>query len=105
MLARVAPSLERVEALARPRLGFLTGRAGSALAGLACSLVGLILVLPLPFANLLPSWSLGALSLGLTRRDGVFVLAGYALLAAALGVITLALLGVDFGFSHLRALF
>jgi len=105
LLKRVLPPLRRVERVVRPRAKSLTGRTGEALAGVACSLIGLILVLPLPFANLLPSWSLGAFSIGLTRRDGLFVILGYALLAAALGVIALALFGVDFGFNWLRALF
>ena len=79
----------------------LTGRVGEMLAGFACTLIGVILVLPIPFANLLPSWSLGAFSLGLTRRDGACILAGYVLLAAALGVIALAyaLLGRPFAAS------
>jgi len=105
LLKRVLPPLRRVERVVRPRAEFLTGRTGEALAGVACSLLGLILVLPLPFANLLPSWSLGAFSIGLTRRDGLFVVLGYALLAAALAVIALALFGVDLGLNRLRALF
>jgi hypothetical protein len=104
LLRRVLPLLGRIEAVVRPRLGVLTGRTGEMLAGLACTLIGLILVLPIPFANLLPSWSLGAFSLGLTRRDGLFVIAGYGLLAAALGVIALAVFGVHLGVGRLRAM-
>ena len=104
VLARVLPPLERVEKMVRPRLQFLTGRAGEMLAGLACTLIGVILVLPIPFANLLPSWSLGAFSLGLTRHDGLFVVAGYGLLLAALGVIALAVFGADLGIGRLRTL-
>ncbi|HXV00784.1 MAG TPA: exopolysaccharide biosynthesis protein [Caulobacteraceae bacterium] len=105
LVDRLGPSLQRVEGVVRPRLGFLTGRAGEMLAGLACTLIGIILVLPIPFANLLPSWSLAAFSLGLTRRDGVFVLAGYGLLTAALAVIALAAFGVDLGVTRLRGVF
>jgi hypothetical protein len=74
------------------------------LAGFACTLIGLILLLPIPFANLLPSWSLGAFSLGLTRRDGLFIVAGYGLLLAALAVIALAAFGVHLGIGRIRAL-
>lgn len=104
LLNRVLPVLERVEKVVRPRLGALTGRTGEMLAGVACTLIGIILVLPIPFANLLPSWSLGAFSLGLTRRDGLFILAGYGLLIAALGVIALAAFGADLGIGRLRSL-
>lgn len=104
LLKRILPPLEELEKVVRPRLGFLTGRLGGPLVGFACTLLGVVLVLPLPFANLLPSWSLGAFSVGLTRRDGLFVIAGYVLLVAALSVITLAVLGVDFGLGRLRAL-
>ncbi|HEY1751134.1 MAG TPA: exopolysaccharide biosynthesis protein [Caulobacteraceae bacterium] len=104
LLKRVLPTLERIERLVRPRLPFLTGRIGAFDVGVASTVIGVILVTPLPFANLLPSWSLCAFSLGLTRRDGAFVLVGYLLLAAALAVIALAVLGVDFGVGRLRAL-
>jgi hypothetical protein len=104
LLDRVLPPLERIETVVRPRLGFLTGRTGEMLAGVACTLIGFILVLPIPFANLLPSWSLGAFSLGLTRRDGLFIVAGYGLLIAALGVIALAVFGVHLGIGRIRAL-
>jgi hypothetical protein len=104
LLGRVMPMLQRIERVVHPRLGVLTGRTGEMLAGFACTVIGVILVLPIPFANLLPSWSLGAFSLGLTRRDGACILAGYGLLAAALGVIALAAFGVDLGVGRIRAL-
>ena len=103
LLHRLLPLLEKAERVVKPRLAALTGRMGEALAGFACTLLGIILVLPIPFANLLPSWSLAALSLGLTRRDGVFVMAGYGLLFAALGVIALGCFGVDFGIGRIKA--
>ena len=103
LLGKLLPTLEKVERVVKPRFGALTGRAGAAVVGSACTLIGVILVLPIPFANLLPSWSLGAFSLGLTRKDGLAILAGYGLLAAALGVIALACLGADFGLDSLKA--
>lgn len=104
LLGKVMPMLQKVERVVHPRLGILTGRVGEMLAGVACTLIGVILVLPIPFANLLPSWSLGAFSLGLTRRDGACILVGYGLLAAALGVIALAAFGVDMGVGRIRSL-
>jgi hypothetical protein len=104
LLKRVLPVLDRVEKLSRPRFAVLTGPVGAFDIGLACTVIGFILATPLPFANLLPSWSLCAFSLGLTRRDGLLVAIGYGLLAAALAVIGLAVLGVDLGLRQLLAL-
>jgi hypothetical protein len=91
---RVLPLLERLEAVGRPRLAILTGPAGVRLIGVACTILALVLVLPIPFANLFPALALGLFALGLTRRDGLMVLGGYALLALATVVINLGARGV-----------
>ena len=104
LLQRIFPTLERLESVVRPRLTILTGRGGEMLAGVACTILGVILVLPIPFANLLPSWSIVSFALGLTRRDGLLVIAGYALLMATLGLLALVAFGVDLGVGRIRAL-
>jgi hypothetical protein len=101
LVHKVLPILERVEKVVKPRLGFLTGRIGACMVGLACTLIALILVLPIPFANLVPALALGVFALGLTRRDGLLVLGGYGLLAV---VIDLGVHGFSLGWSHLRTL-
>ncbi len=104
LLSTLLPTLEKVETVVKPRLGAADGvGTGAVVVGSASTLIGLILVLPIPFANLLPSWSLAAFSLGLTRKDGLAILAGYGLLIAALGVIALGCFGVDFGVGRIRA--
>ena len=106
MLHRVLPILDRVEKVVHPRLGFLTGRIGAALAGVACSPIALVLVLPIPFANLVPAIALGAFAVGLMRKDGVFVLAGYGLIAVAAIVVYLGVHGFQrLGLAHLKAMF
>jgi len=102
LVKRVLPPLERVEKVVRPRLRFLTGRVGASAVGVACTVLALVLVLPIPFANLVPSLALGAFSIGLTRRDGLFVLAGYGLIAVAVGVIVLGVHGFTLGWNDLR---
>lgn len=104
LLRRVLPQLKRVETFVRPRLGFLTGRIGACVVGVACTLIALVLVLPIPFANLAPALALAAFSLGLTRKDGLFVLAGYGLFALAAGVIALGFHGIASGFAYLRSM-
>ena len=78
---RIIPWIEKMEGVVQPRLTFLTGRIGASVAGVACTLMAVVLILPLPFANLLPALTVCILTLGLTRRDGLTVLAGFALLA------------------------
>ena len=104
LIKRILPPLERVEKVMRPRLRFLTGRVGASMVGVACTLLAVVLVLPIPFANLVPALALGAFSIGLTRKDGLFVLAGYGLIAVAIGVIMLGIHGFSLGLSHLLRL-
>ena len=99
--AGVVKVLERA---LRPRLPAVTGARW--LNGLhLCFVVvaGLLLALPLPipFTNTFPGWAILLLTAGLMERDGWFVLAGYAMLAATAvfftllgGAITEALAGV-----------
>jgi len=104
LLTRVMPWLSRAERVVRPRLSFLTGRVGARLASIVCALLALVLVLPIPFANLVPALALSAFALGLSRRDGLFVLAGYGLVALAAVVIALGVDGVRIGVGDLRRL-
>jgi hypothetical protein len=55
----------------------LTDSFGTRVVGVACTLVALVLVLPIPFANLFPAVALAVFSLSLTRKDGLLVLAGF----------------------------
>jgi hypothetical protein len=86
----VLPWLERLEALSRPRLGFLFSGLGQRLIGLVCSLFAIVLILPIPLGNMLPAAAVSVLSLSLVQRDGILALAGYALAAASVGVLVLA---------------
>lgn len=86
---RLLPKLERLEKVMRPRLGALFSPWGDRLIGLVCFLLTLVLILPIPFGNLLPAMSIAALSLGLATRDGVVALIGYALAATSVVVLVL----------------
>lgn len=104
LVRRLLPMLERAEKVVRPRLGFLTTGVGASLVGVACTVIAIVLVLPIPFANLVPSLALGAFSIGLTRKDGLFVLGGYSLIALAALVVAIGVHGFTLGFDQLRAL-
>lgn len=51
----------------------------------------LLLPLPIPFTNSFPAWAILLLAAGLLERDGVFILAGYAVFV--LGVLYFVFLG------------
>lgn len=98
---KLLPTVERFEKVSRPRLVFLFGGAGDRLLGLVCTLLALILILPIPFGNLLPALTIGVLAFSLVQRDGVFALLGYGLAAASAGVLVLAADVVIEGVRHL----
>jgi hypothetical protein len=102
LVRRVLPPLTRLERLVRPRLQILTGRVGASLVGVAATAIAVVLVLPLPAANLVPSLALVLIALGLSRRDGLFVLAGYGVMALAAAVIWLAVAGFRFGLDRIH---
>jgi hypothetical protein len=103
LIHRILGPVREVEAMTRPRLCFLTGPLGARLVGVAATVIALVLVLPIPFANLLPALALGLFALGLTRRDGLMVLGGYALSGVAVSVIVLGVHAIRLLFHHIMA--
>jgi hypothetical protein len=89
-LPRALRALRWVEAVSRPRLPFLFGTWGHRAIGLLCTVLALVLILPIPLGNMLPAAAVSVLSLALVQRDGFLALAGYALAALSGGVLILA---------------
>lgn len=87
---RLIPLVERIERVSKPRLGFMFGSVGDRLIGLVCTVLSLLLILPVPFGNFLPAAAVGALAFSLVQRDGLLTLMGYALTAASASVLALA---------------
>lgn len=86
---RMLPFVERAERISRPRLHFMFGPIGDRAIGLVCTLLALVLILPIFGANMLPAAAVGVLSLSLVQRDGVLALIGYLLAALSTGVLVL----------------
>lgn len=86
VLRRGIDIVARVEAVIRPRLGFLTsGAMASRINGLAIIAGAVLLMLPLglvPFSNTLPALAIILFCIGMSQRDGVLVIGGYAMLVA-----------------------
>ena len=88
LMVRAGPWLAKAENLLRPRLGRLVRPPAEYLVGGLCLALSIVLVLPIPFGNMLPALSLCLLSLGVLERDGVWVLLG-----CTVAVVAFALLG------------
>lgn len=89
-LPKILKWLERMEAVSRPRLPFLFGGVGSRMIGFVCTLLALVLILPIPGGNFVPAIAVSLLSLSLLQRDGYLALAGYAVAAASAAILMLA---------------
>ena len=87
IVERAAPWLARAERLLKQRLSLLTSPVFERFLGLVCLILSLVLVLPIPFGNMLPAFALCVIALGLLERDGLWVLAGLTLACAALAIV------------------
>lgn len=83
-VAWLAPHMRRVERRLRPRLAILTGRATRLLLAPTVLLLGVAILLPIPFGNQLPALAAIVLAFALICRDGLAVLAGLSLAVIAL---------------------
>jgi hypothetical protein len=87
IVARASPYLQRLERVCRPRIAIVTEPFGKALIGFVVLVLGLLLILPIPFlGNIPPGIATAIIAIGLAERDGAVVIAGLvlALLAIAL---------------------
>jgi hypothetical protein len=70
--------LHKLEYLAKPRLTALTSRPGMIFSGLQTLIMALVLLLPMPGANILPGIAVALTGLGVLQRDGIFMLTSTA---------------------------
>jgi hypothetical protein len=73
---RAGPWLARVEKLLRPRLGVLVHPPAEYAIGVACLLLAVILILPIPLGNILPALAICMFSFGLLEKDGLWAIVG-----------------------------
>jgi hypothetical protein len=87
LVARAVPHLQRLERFSRPRLEIVTETAGKRLIGLVLFVLGVVMILPIPFVgNMPPGVAATIIAVGLIERDGVVVLAGLAASIVAVAV-------------------
>jgi len=86
ILKRGADIVAKIETVIRPRIKKLTdGAVINRLNGFAIMAGGILLIFPfglIPFSNTLPAFAILFLCLGISQRDGVFVILGYLTLIA-----------------------
>jgi len=88
--AKLLPYLEKLERRLRPRLTFMYNNVTDRLMGAVCFILAIIVFLPIPFGNMLPSFAIAAFAIGAAERDGVAAFIGW--LSAAISLIVLAVL-------------
>jgi hypothetical protein len=87
MVDRMLPSMRRIERFCRPRLTVVTEPFGKVLVGLVLLVLGVVMILPIPLlGNMPPAFAAAVIALGMTERDGVIVLAGLVVSAAAVAI-------------------
>jgi hypothetical protein len=89
LMGKLTPYLAWLERHLRRRATILYGPIIDRLTGLVCVGLAVIVFLPIPFGNMLPSFAIAAFALGLAERDGVAALIGW--LSALVSVLVLAL--------------
>ncbi|MEO0466800.1 MAG: exopolysaccharide biosynthesis protein [Pseudomonadota bacterium] len=94
-----------VEALARPRLTFLTGKGPERVIGAILCLFCASILVPLPMTNTVPGFAVALASFGLIQRDGLLVIVGMILGSLWIGALVYGLtFGLDFAADLIGAL-
>ena len=87
LAAKMAPYLARIERGLRPRLTFMYNPVGDRLVGLLCFVLSLIVFLPIPFGNMLPSFAIAAFAIGGAERDGLAAIIGWIFAVISIAVL------------------
>ena len=87
--------LGRVERLSRPRWRFLANHRFRRALGVICLILAVVLSLPIPLGNQLPSLALSLIARGLLEEDGDCIAAGLAVGAVGLLVVASVLIAAE----------
>ena len=89
VVERAAPHLRRCEALSRPRYFTVTSDIGEQIVGAFILALAVVISVPLPLTNLGPAVAIAVIAVGLIEEDGLIVMAGCALGALAIVLMTM----------------
>ncbi len=83
-----SPWLARAEGVMKPRFEFLAKRPAVYFTGFVAFVMALLVLLPIPGANMAPSIAICIIALGLLERDGIWIVLG-----ALVGIISTVVVG------------
>jgi hypothetical protein len=86
-VAKILPRLRRAERLTAHRLPAMISPLGERFIGLACLLLAIVLVLPIPFGNFAPALAMAIFGFALMARDGLAAIVGWATTAGAVAIL------------------
>jgi len=96
MTGRLMPRLIWLEKLVKPRLWpFSSNETADRVLGFMALVLATAVTLPIPFGNWMPAFAIFLISLAISERDGVFLIAGIAAAALAFAIIC-----IIFGTAH-----
>ncbi len=84
IINKAHPWLTWAERLLKMRISFLTEPPFEYFVGLLCLILAVVLLLPVPFGNMLPALSICIFCFGILGRDGVWTLAGIVSFAVSM---------------------
>lgn len=87
LFRKLTPIVKWMELVTRPRLTWIFTPLGERMIGVVCTLLALVLILPIPLGNLAPGATVAILSLALLQRDGLLALLGYLMALVSLGLL------------------
>jgi hypothetical protein len=91
IVERWGPHLERLEKICKPRWPIVTDTGGKILIGLVVFALGFVMILPIPFlGNMPPGFAATVIAIGMAERDGLVVLLGTLVSAAAIAIASVA---------------
>ena len=94
VISYVVRYLSKIEAWLKPRWEFLTTDRMEKIIGLYMTVVTIILLVPVPFGNALPSFGLAIIAAGLLEKDGLAILVGMLVGLAGTAYVFIVLGGV-----------
>jgi hypothetical protein len=88
IVEKIAPWLDKAEAVLKPRWKPWTGALGRRAAGVMLLVLAIVLILPIPFGNMLPGLAATLFGFALLARDGVMAALAWMASIASLVLVT-----------------